>query len=376
MMRWMLEFFETERRRGLWLLLVAVGVGTVLQMFTSPGAGYAVAGKDRTSGEALSEPASVRGDRAVIIPMDSGTVELIRRGGRTPATAPAAVDSNDVDSKTYRPMSSPFAGPPAGALHLWNVIDDASEDEADDRTPPHGAAVSRPWIPGLFAADSAFGGDLLPARDDGEENGTAVEAERAAFSRSYTAPGGSPAAPAPPPEPGDGPGEKGDDQNGEWTDPYTESGDDDAHEAGAAFDNQPASAQLILLGPSAAEQGEFVTFTLAAENVRGLAHAPLHLVYDPQILEFVSAEEGAFFSSDGSATQFFASTSTAPGSIEIAISRMPPAGGIDGSGGLCEVTFLTRAPGMSPIVTAGSRLLDADARLLSFRSSDAYVSVD
>jgi len=153
--------------------------------------------------------------------------------------------------------------------------------------------------------------------------------------------------------------------------------DDEAGDAdrGRSHDPEPEDARIVVVGPAGVRPREFVTFTLAAENVKGLAHAPVRLAFDAEVLEFVSGEEGSFLTSDGAQTQFMIATGEIPGTLDIALSRMAPANGIDGSGVLCSVTFLSRGPGMSPIVTAGSRFLDATARGMALRSDDAYVSV-
>jgi hypothetical protein len=155
--------------------------------------------------------------------------------------------------------------------------------------------------------------------------------------------------------------------------------EEEALDRGRSRDPELPEARIVVVGPAAVRPRDFVTFTLAAENVKGLAHAPVRLAFDAEVLEFVSAEEGTFLASDGAQTQFMIAPGELPGTLDIALSRMAPAatsvGGIDGSGVLCTVTFIARGPGMSPIVTAGSRFLDAAARGMTLRSDDAYVSV-
>jgi len=164
----------------------------------------------------------------------------------------------------------------------------------------------------------------------------------------------------------------------EIEEPGTQSGtdlDSDDGDRGRSVDAEPDNARIVVVGPAGVRARDFVTFTLAAENVKGLSHAPIRLAYDAAVLEFVSAEEGGFLASDGATTQFMVKPGETPGTLDIALSRMASAGGIDGSGVLATVTFLARGQGMSPIVTAGSRFLDAAARGMNLRSDDAYVSV-
>jgi len=144
---------------------------------------------------------------------------------------------------------------------------------------------------------------------------------------------------------------------------------------GAWLDRDGAGAQMMVLGPVSARQGDLVSFPIAIDGARGVAHAPVRVQYDPAVLEFVGAEEGSFLSMDGAATQFLAQPGQTPGELHIALSRVPPAGGISGSGTLCTLTFVARTPGDTPIVTAGSRLLDSSGRTVEFRRNDSHVAI-
>jgi len=134
-------------------------------------------------------------------------------------------------------------------------------------------------------------------------------------------------------------------------------------------------ARLIVSGPAHSRAGQQVEVTISVEEARGISHAPLRLRYDPAILEFASAREGKFMSAGGAQTVFMASPSSTPGLMFIAISRMPPAAGADGSGELCTLTFLAKAAGESAIDADGSRLLDRAARSIDMQRSDAHVVV-
>jgi len=134
-------------------------------------------------------------------------------------------------------------------------------------------------------------------------------------------------------------------------------------------------ARLVVLGPSSASPGDLLTYLVSTENATNVSHAPLQIVYDPEILEFVEAKEGSLMSAGGTPTFFMASAGSTPGLIHIALSRMPPAGGIDGSGVLCSLIFRARRAGESPIITAGSRLLDQSAHPVDLRRNDSHVAI-
>ncbi len=134
-------------------------------------------------------------------------------------------------------------------------------------------------------------------------------------------------------------------------------------------------ARLVLSGPSRTSAGQQVVVTVSVDAATRISHAPLRLRYDPAVLEFVSAREGKFMSAGGAQTVFMASPSSTPGLMFIAISRMPPADGADGSGELCTLTFLAKAAGETAIDADGSRLLDRAARSIEMQRSDTHVVV-
>ena len=133
--------------------------------------------------------------------------------------------------------------------------------------------------------------------------------------------------------------------------------------------------QMLVLGPGVTPQGEMVTYAIVVENARDVARAPVRVVFDPDVLELVSAAEGSFFSKDGATTRFLARDGSAPGLLEISISRIPPARGLTGNGVLCTVTFIARSAGSSPVALAGSRLMDSAGQMLEFTRGDADLAV-
>ncbi len=133
--------------------------------------------------------------------------------------------------------------------------------------------------------------------------------------------------------------------------------------------------EMSVVGPGEAFAGDLVTFTLLVEEAEEVAYAPLQLIYDPEVLGFVAAEEGTLLSSDGAETQFLAAPSSLAGRLEIAVSRVPPAGGISGSGTLCSVTFLAIEAGETRIITSGGELGDPSGRMTRLGAGELGVSV-
>jgi general secretion pathway protein D len=94
--------------------------------------------------------------------------------------------------------------------------------------------------------------------------------------------------------------------------------------------------------------GEFLTVAVQVEAVRGVAHLPLTLTYDPAVLAFESAEAGDFFGGPGSA-QVMADASH-PGTLVLGASRLGEAPAVSGEGTVARLVFRALAP--TPATTA------------------------
>ncbi len=222
------------------------------------------------------------------------------------------------------------------------------------------ALVSAPAVPVL-------GPGGAPADEPAAPDAGVADPARAGSRRFFTTaaivpPGAGAEAPAPAPDEAPG-AEVG--------------GDPDAGEGGPPEGTRAraAHAQVVVLGPSVASPGDPVTFQINLEGAEGVSHAPLRLHYNPAVLRFESVAEGDLLASGGAATHFLAATSDARGTIELSLSRMPAAGGVTGTGTLFMLTFTALAEGTSPVVTAGSRLLDSAGRAVVFGRDDGYVAV-
>ena len=138
----------------------------------------------------------------------------------------------------------------------------------------------------------------------------------------------------------------------------------------------PVKPSIVeILGPESVEEGETITFIVGAEYLHEAAQATIRLFYNPEALEFLSAEEGTLLSADGGVTLFLASTTALPGHVELVVSRLPRTGGVTSGGILCRVTFLAIGPGDSPLGIAGTRVLDARGREIPLSPQDWSVLV-
>lgn len=107
------------------------------------------------------------------------------------------------------------------------------------------------------------------------------------------------------------------------------------------------------------EVGQEVTIDVVVTDAEGLFEAPLSIIYNPKLVEFVKADEGNMLNSDGAPTSFMATANDKVGYIDVMTTRLGRVPGINGSGTLFTMTFVGRSPGISPLVFKMSNLKDA-----------------
>ena len=75
---------------------------------------------------------------------------------------------------------------------------------------------------------------------------------------------------------------------------------------------------------SAAEiaTGAIMTVDVMASSSHAVVDAPLHLTFDPNVVEFVDGTVGDFLAQGGSSVVFFADGRTRPGDVAVAAGRV------------------------------------------------------
>ena len=132
----------------------------------------------------------------------------------------------------------------------------------------------------------------------------------------------------------------------------------------------PAKAQIAL--------GQIVSVDVRIRGARNVGSVPFTLVYDPGILEPVTAEviEGPFLRRDGSQTAFMTRPSqSSPGSWIVGLSRLRSDRGAEGKGTLCRLRFKALREGTSALQFARAAVLDPQAQHLpaTFETSSIRV---
>ena len=104
--------------------------------------------------------------------------------------------------------------------------------------------------------------------------------------------------------------------------------------------DSPTSPIVVRLVPGQASYGvgERVTAEVLVENAVNVASVAFHLRYNPEALEYVSAEEGAFLGDDGADTVFLFSPAN-DGELVGGMSRVGNDSGASGAGLLAIFEF-------------------------------------
>jgi len=129
--------------------------------------------------------------------------------------------------------------------------------------------------------------------------------------------------------------------------------------------DDPSSPIAVRLVPRQAIYGvgETVTAEVVIENATNVASVAFHLLYDPEVLEYVSSAEGTFLGDDGTDTVFLISLAH-DGDLIGAMSRLGNDSGASGAGVLATVEFMAVDSGDCGFRFSGASIKDPSAHSL------------
>lgn len=148
--------------------------------------------------------------------------------------------------------------------------------------------------------------------------------------------------------------------------------------ASAAGETAPAAGELqlvVIASASEIETGAVMTVDVMASSSTAVVDAPLHLTFDPNVMEFVDGATGDFLTQGGSSVVFFADGRSRPGEVAIATGRVEREQGAQGSGLLCRVRFRGVGSGTTPVVVGQAKAWGARGEELSVFSGGTNVAV-
>jgi len=138
----------------------------------------------------------------------------------------------------------------------------------------------------------------------------------------------------------------------------------------------PGELQLLVVA-SAAEiaTGAILTVDVMASSSTAVVDAPLHLTFDPKVVEFVDGSPGDFLTKGGSSIVFFADGQSRPGDVAIAAGRVEREQGASGAGLLCRVRLRGVAVGATPVLVGRAKAWGARGEELTVVAGGTTVVV-
>ncbi len=123
------------------------------------------------------------------------------------------------------------------------------------------------------------------------------------------------------------------------------------------------SARLRLL-PRTVEVAPGESFEIEVEiaTTSPVAHVPMTLTWDPELLAVESVLPGDFLGASDGRDGELVSDGTTPGELVLAANRVNGASGVAGHGALARVRFRAKGSGNATVAIAARRLLDAELR--------------
>ena len=143
----------------------------------------------------------------------------------------------------------------------------------------------------------------------------------------------------------------------------------------AAAANVPSRINLNITAPSSIRVNDRFNINIVASNATDLNNALFVLSFDPALLDYDGASEGAFLKMDGKQTSFQATGVKNSGQVSVNLRRAGNIGGVTGSGVLAVLSFKAKAPGTVGLGFLSSEFTDAAGKSLSVTPFKAFVDV-
>ncbi len=134
--------------------------------------------------------------------------------------------------------------------------------------------------------------------------------------------------------------------------------------------------KLYVKGPAVIKQGDIFAMTVDVAQAEKLYGAPLQVIYDPKMLDFMSAQEGVFLGMNQQRTLFTSHGDVQAGRVHIANSQLGKSAGASGTGSLVNLVFRARLPGLTRVGIDNVELLDVEGRLLPVEIQGLSLRVD
>jgi hypothetical protein len=122
------------------------------------------------------------------------------------------------------------------------------------------------------------------------------------------------------------------------------------------------------------EEGVVTVDVVASANVP-IVDAPLHLSFDPKLLQFVDGAPGDFLTQGGSSLVFLLDGQSRPGDVAIALGRVDRNTGAMGEGTLCRLRFKELGAGHARLDVGQATAWDRTGRSVAVVAEGTEVSL-
>jgi len=149
--------------------------------------------------------------------------------------------------------------------------------------------------------------------------------------------------------------------------------------ASASVEAAPTPGELQLLVVASVSQittGGIMTVDVMASSSTAVVDAPLHLTFDPNVVEFVDGTPGDFLTQGGSSIVFLADGRSRPGDVAVAAGRVEREQGASGAGLLCRVRFRGVGAGTTPVLVGQAKAWGTRGEELTVLSGGTNVAVN
>jgi hypothetical protein len=122
--------------------------------------------------------------------------------------------------------------------------------------------------------------------------------------------------------------------------------------------------------------GQEFSASVVISGASGVGSVPFHLEFDPDVLEFLGADQTSpFLSQDGTPVFVLATLSGNGREIIVGLSRQGNRPGVDGQGTLIEMRFRARKSGTTSLNFSNLSVLDPSAQPLPYEKLGMTVVV-
>src|SRR3984957_11129069 len=123
-------------------------------------------------------------------------------------------------------------------------------------------------------------------------------------------------------------------------------------------------------------KGNTFAVNLQISGAQNVYSVPVQMSYDPAKLQLVNVSNGGFLSQDGQAVAVVHPEDESTGTLQIAATRPPGAGGVSGQGAVVTLTFQAKASGQTPLTITRGGARDPALQSIPVNGAQASVTVE